>query len=176
MGSSDSKTIYPDTVIDDQICSETQSGHERACSLSGQIQTQQCACRRKNLNPQDGIISIGGVSNIIHRAEAIYQAMDDIDGESLSLLYQPSSVPAPCRVVEALCVKTYSKLLKHFNQEDLQCYICLVEYEEGDEVRVLRCHHEFHKICIDEWLMNVHRICPVCRDDVCKSGSSYAKL
>ncbi|KAI3687255.1 hypothetical protein L1987_80949 [Smallanthus sonchifolius] len=101
--------------------------------------------------------------------------MDDINGQSLSLLSPPSSVHVPYQVVDALSVKPYSKMQNHFNQEDPQCCICLVEYEDGDEVRVLPCHHEFHKTCIDEWLKNVHRICPVCRDDVCKSGSSHAK-
>lgn len=38
-----------------------------------------------------------------------------------------------------------------------RCYICLVEYEEGDSVRVLPCHHEFHRSCIDKWLKEIHR-------------------
>ncbi|KAL8244641.1 hypothetical protein R6Q59_010899 [Mikania micrantha] len=178
MGSSDSKTVNPQIVIaghrrsrsgaseiDDQICSGTQSGHKRTCSLSGQNQTQQRACHLKNLTPLDGTISVVGMSN----------AMNDINEQSLSLLPQPSSLPAPCQVVETFSVKRYINLQKHFNQEEPQCNICLVEYEDGDEVRILPCHHEFHKSCIDQWLKNVHRICPVCRDDVCKSGSSHAK-
>lgn len=38
-----------------------------------------------------------------------------------------------------------------------RCYICLVEYEEGDSVRILPCHHEFHKTCVDKWLKEIHR-------------------
>lgn len=38
-----------------------------------------------------------------------------------------------------------------------RCYICLLEYEDGDEVRVLPCHHEFHRLCIDKWLKEIHR-------------------
>jgi len=38
-----------------------------------------------------------------------------------------------------------------------RCYICLVEYEEGDNMRVLPCHHEFHRTCIDKWLKEIHR-------------------
>ncbi|GMN47651.1 hypothetical protein TIFTF001_016824 [Ficus carica] len=37
------------------------------------------------------------------------------------------------------------------------CYICLVEYEEGDRMRILPCHHEFHKTCVDKWLKEIHR-------------------
>ena len=42
------------------------------------------------------------------------------------------------------------------------CPICLVEYEEGDEIRCLPCGHEFHKSCVDSWLAN-NASCPSCR-------------
>lgn len=38
-----------------------------------------------------------------------------------------------------------------------RCYICLVEYDEGDFMRVLPCHHDFHQTCIDKWLKEIHR-------------------
>ncbi|EXB64090.1 E3 ubiquitin-protein ligase [Morus notabilis] len=38
----------------------------------------------------------------------------------------------------------------------VKCYICLVEYEEGDRMRILPCHHEFHKTCVDKWLKEIH--------------------
>ena len=30
--------------------------------------------------------------------------------------------------------------------------MCLSEYEEGDTLRHLKCGHDFHKDCIDQWL------------------------
>ncbi|KAI3824235.1 hypothetical protein L1987_05685 [Smallanthus sonchifolius] len=43
------------------------------------------------------------------------------------------------------------------------CVFCLVEYADGDEIRVLpQCGHGFHVGCIDEWLGS-HSSCPSCR-------------
>ncbi|KAL6911201.1 hypothetical protein ACP4OV_000006 [Aristida adscensionis] len=44
-----------------------------------------------------------------------------------------------------------------------ECAICLGEFREGDELRVLpHCAHGFHVACIDTWLA-AHATCPSCR-------------
>jgi hypothetical protein len=108
-------------------------------------------------------------------AEALFEVLDEIHQQSVVLSSRPSvssigSVPAPAEVVESLPVKLYTKSHKH-QEEPLQCYICLVEYEDGDSMRVLPCHHEFHTTCIDKWLKEIHRVCPLCRGDICISDS-----
>jgi len=45
------------------------------------------------------------------------------------------------------------------------CTICLCEYEDKDEIRVLHCKHAFHKQCIDEWISKYVNNCPLCRGD-----------
>jgi len=47
---------------------------------------------------------------------------------------------------------------------DFRCPICIVEYEIGDQVRTLPCHHAYHTGCIDKWL-NEHVKCPICKKD-----------
>ncbi|XP_019172396.1 PREDICTED: RING-H2 finger protein ATL8-like [Ipomoea nil] len=43
------------------------------------------------------------------------------------------------------------------------CAICLAEYAEGEEIRMLpQCGHGFHVQCIDTWLGS-HSSCPSCR-------------
>ncbi|XP_051198580.1 probable E3 ubiquitin-protein ligase ATL44 [Lolium perenne] len=44
-----------------------------------------------------------------------------------------------------------------------ECAICLVEFAEGEGLRVLpRCGHGFHVACVDAWL-RTHATCPSCR-------------
>ncbi|KAI5794493.1 hypothetical protein DFH27DRAFT_613008 [Peziza echinospora] len=48
----------------------------------------------------------------------------------------------------------------------LRCPVCLDDFEDGQELRVLPCRHSFHPDCIDPWLLNVAGSCPVCRIDL----------
>ncbi|KAK8639904.1 hypothetical protein V6N13_138270 [Hibiscus sabdariffa] len=153
---------------------ENFSGHERSCILSGQHRNGQCTCRvnnRDSSSNDDTASSRSSVSRIVMLAEALFEVLDEIHQQSLALSSRPSvspigSVPAPKEVVESLPVKLY-KSQKLKNDEVVQCYICLVEYEEGDIIRGLPCNHEFHRTCIDKWLKEIHRVCPLCRGDVC---------
>lgn len=46
--------------------------------------------------------------------------------------------------------------------EEAVCCICLTEFSNGDELRVLPCNHFMHTECLDGWLAN-HPSCPSCR-------------
>ncbi|KAI3904441.1 hypothetical protein MKW98_014621 [Papaver atlanticum] len=158
---------------------ENLSGHERSCILSGQHRTGLCTCRtinRTNTNPDDDTSARASISRIVMLAEALFEVLDEIHQQSVVLSSRPSvssigSVPAPKEVVESMPVKIYAKSQKQQNEDAAQCYICLVEYEEGDCMRILPCHHEFHQTCVDKWLKEIHRVCPLCRGDVCRSES-----
>jgi hypothetical protein len=47
------------------------------------------------------------------------------------------------------------------------CPICIVDFEEGDDLRVLPCEgkHRFHQSCVDPWLLELSGSCPICRQD-----------
>ncbi|KAF5725789.1 hypothetical protein HS088_TW23G00518 [Tripterygium wilfordii] len=160
---------------------ENFSGHERSCILSGQNRTGRCTCRVSNRtgNLNDDTGARASISRIVMLAEALFEVLDEIHQQSVVLSTRPSvssigSVPAPNEVVESLPIKLYTKFQKCQLEETAQCYICLVEYEEGDSLRILPCNHEFHRACIDKWLKEIHRVCPLCRGDICKSESPSA--
>ncbi|KAK5808715.1 hypothetical protein F5H01DRAFT_350312 [Linnemannia elongata] len=44
-----------------------------------------------------------------------------------------------------------------------KCLVCMSEYEEGEDMRALKCNHGFHQECIDKWLTTGANKCPVCR-------------
>lgn len=46
-----------------------------------------------------------------------------------------------------------------------RCMVCLCDYEEDDECRVLKCRHAFHTPCVDQWLTSGRNSCPTCRTD-----------
>lgn len=65
-------------------------------------------------------------------------------------------------VLNSLPLFVYSEL----THKDLDCAVCLSEFEEGETGRVLpKCHHSFHIECIDMWFHS-HSTCPICRSRV----------
>jgi len=47
------------------------------------------------------------------------------------------------------------------------CAICQDSMRQGEMVRKITvCSHQFHKSCIDNWLLNSSVLCPTCRHDI----------
>jgi len=52
------------------------------------------------------------------------------------------------------------------SDERTTCSICLVDFEENEEViRLPICNHHFHQPCLKQWL-HMQRVCPYCRADI----------
>ncbi|XP_044471615.1 uncharacterized RING finger protein C4G3.12c-like isoform X2 [Mangifera indica] len=114
------------------------------------------------------------ISRIVMLAEALFEVLDEIHHHPVSLSLSMVSLPAPESVVDSFPLKNHKKADKAGGGgEDVeQCYICLAEYEEGDKIRVLPCHHEYHMSCVDKWRKEIHRVCPLCRGDVCQVATT----
>ncbi|KAG0263550.1 hypothetical protein BG011_008614 [Mortierella polycephala] len=82
---------------------------------------------------------------------------------------------APTEVVDNLPIKVFyaSKLQEN---DPLECVICLEEFEDEAELRVLPCRHEYHVACIDNWLTTRKKFCPICKRDICTATESTPLL
>lgn len=56
------------------------------------------------------------------------------------------------------------------NDAHTRCSVCISDFEEGEEVRMLPCIHAYHKDCIDKWLSQKIN-CPVCQRPITGSDS-----
>ncbi|KAI5416037.1 uncharacterized protein LOC127073450 isoform X1 [Lathyrus oleraceus] len=112
--------------------------------------------------------SRSSISRIVMLAEALFEVLDEIHRQPSSLSLSTVSLPAPESVVDSFPLKSHKKVDAADGGNDAeQCYICLAEYEDGDQIRVLPCKHEYHMSCVDKWLKEIHGVCPLCRGHVC---------
>lgn len=69
-------------------------------------------------------------------------------------------------LVAMLPQRTWSES-DHENQDTNSCSICLDPYEIYDVLLTLTCQHEFHLVCINEWIVpNSETSCPLCRHPI----------
>ncbi|ORX82863.1 hypothetical protein BCR32DRAFT_278507 [Anaeromyces robustus] len=75
-------------------------------------------------------------------------------------------------IKSASITSSYSEIYNHlsFNPDASSsaeiCAICIDQYQLNDELRKLPCGHEFHKDCIDSWMLTSSVLCPICKMDI----------
>uniref|UniRef100_A0A1B6F3T8 RING-type domain-containing protein n=1 Tax=Cuerna arida TaxID=1464854 RepID=A0A1B6F3T8_9HEMI len=73
-----------------------------------------------------------------------------------------------CSAAKKALSKIPTKHIKLGDKGDGECCaICIEPYRTSEVVRILPCRHEFHRGCIDPWLVE-HRTCPMCKMDILK--------
>ncbi|SPO40263.1 uncharacterized protein PSFLO_05745 [Pseudozyma flocculosa] len=54
-----------------------------------------------------------------------------------------------------------------------RCLVCLEDWTDDDDCRLLACQHVFHASCVDRWMTSSSNTCPMCRrQGVSKDGTS----
>ncbi|CAG8484095.1 9399_t:CDS:2 [Ambispora leptoticha] len=135
------------------------------------------------------LFSLGGVNAVGTANESEKEPKDEIDIEKDDDGLRYMAVPAPedyeseetakvssVNEINTTNVENSSKtgsistlsgsaLSNHVTEEQLTCPICLGDFESGEELRVLPCHHQYHTSCIDPWLLDISPLCPMCKAD-----------
>lgn len=80
-------------------------------------------------------------------------------------IFSPSAGASPA-AINSLPTKKFTASTENMNDDDKPgCAICMDDFKENDELRVMPCNHEFHTTCVDRWLA-VNQTCPLCRASI----------
>ncbi|KAK7307100.1 hypothetical protein VNO77_39862 [Canavalia gladiata] len=97
------------------------------------------------VNPfTQGMVVIDGASSL----EALFRELGSV---------KSGRPPASKESIEAMLSVEIGE-----GSEDLECVVCLEEFEVGGVAKEMPCKHRFHSNCIEKWL-GIHGNCPVCR-------------
>ncbi|KAL5322355.1 hypothetical protein ACEPPN_010328 [Leptodophora sp. 'Broadleaf-Isolate-01'] len=88
------------------------------------------------------------------------RALEDLRGSSTKQTF-PSADLKPIPEVEPA-----PRIVGREHSNEKECSICISDFSNNEEVRVLPCNHRFHPECIDPWLLNISGTCPICRYDL----------
>ncbi|KAJ3270167.1 E3 ubiquitin-protein ligase rnf13 [Terramyces sp. JEL0728] len=135
-----------------------------------QMQTAECRLTREEL---DGLRTLTFTRTPLQRRNTSKSVISVNRKPSISRKKSQKSikvdveiVPGPSiAVVEARTPLPDDVLAEHERTTDETCALCLDDYAEGDLLRELHCQHRFHAECVDEWLIESKRSCPVCNAD-----------
>ncbi|CAI9768060.1 unnamed protein product [Fraxinus pennsylvanica] len=80
--------------------------------------------------------------------------------------FQPRGVELPDYVDDLTVMSYENNNNAEGGDSSAECAVCLCRIDDGDEVRELRCHHLYHRVCLDRWVGYGHRTCPLCRNNL----------
>lgn len=86
----------------------------------------------------------------------------------LNRLFPEPTRGASAEIIRSLPTFNYDSSREEYGStiikkdEDTTCAICLQEYSDGTNLRVLSCRHHYHQKCADEWF-KMQATCPLCQ-------------
>ncbi|PQQ14347.1 putative E3 ubiquitin-protein ligase RHG1A [Prunus yedoensis var. nudiflora] len=105
-----------------------------------------------------------GVADIHDRHRDMRLDVDNMSYEELLALEERIG-----NVSTGLSEETISNRLKHkkyiavgSQAETEPCCVCQEEYNDGEDLGMLECGHDFHSDCIKQWLKHKN-LCPICK-------------
>ncbi|KFQ26005.1 E3 ubiquitin-protein ligase Praja-2, partial [Merops nubicus] len=105
------------------------------------------------MDPQ--IVAVFAVEG--HFQQAMEVALAQL--EAIAFESDEAAPPATTEIIDAL---PHIVVTDDHDDEENCCTICCSEYEEGQIMTELPCHHFFHRLCVATWLQQ-SGTCPICR-------------
>ena len=119
----------------------------------------------------DPLDSFEELAELLGQAKPQTASKEEIDNSGLEVIrmsalaeYEKIGRVAPMCVDRVTCTSQF--FLCSLTHRFFQCLICLEEYHQEEDLRLLSCRHVFHKDCVDRWLETGRNNCPACRTQV----------
>ncbi|XP_071697511.1 uncharacterized protein [Rutidosis leptorrhynchoides] len=171
-GRNEERRHFRSQMSESGLRDDNEREHRTRLCASGMHLDGACSCGSSFMGEE--VVSLGSISRVVLLAQALSEVLDEMHRQPLSLSMTMLSLPAPESVVDSFLLKNHKRMNASESGPNYvqQCYICLVDYEEEDKIRVLPCQHEYHAACVDKWLKEVNGVCPVCRCNVCDTPAT----
>ena len=112
-----------------------------------------------NMNSMLGLYLFLSVTGIVSIGLYISRCIEE-HRESIRIIRRNN------RSRQRINVNSLNTLLLCDELPDDSCSICLEDFKTGDNIKKLNCTHIFHKECLEPWLNDNNRNCPMCRTDI----------
>ncbi|UZJ53125.1 hypothetical protein CBS101457_002445 [Exobasidium rhododendri] len=144
---------------DGQPWEKIEGSEDGITTSSEQQATSKGASSNILINTDDMELGTTQVEEEVALVPRLSEGADQAGPSSLPLKTVPVLPPAP--------IRSHSQLppgRTYYSCDE--CAICLSEFVDGDQVRVLPCGHVFHLLEIDSWLLRIKKLCPICKRDI----------
>ncbi|KAH7348819.1 hypothetical protein BKA65DRAFT_268437 [Rhexocercosporidium sp. MPI-PUGE-AT-0058] len=118
------------------------------------------ASKHPDTIPKDIELEEAAIDSDRDTTVAADRALDDSRGDLTKRMTPSANIKS---VPEA---ETIPRIVAQVHSNEKECSICISDFSNDEEVRVLPCNHRFHPECIDPWLLNISGTCPICRYDL----------
>jgi len=112
--------------------------------------------------PPDHSIVTGGPDNL-ESFEALLELVELLGNAKAPTASREDIERSGLEIIKKSQLGEYERQNKISSNCTERCLICLDDYEEEDEIRVMNCRHAFHRGCVDKWLQTGKNNCPACR-------------
>ncbi|KAK2392200.1 E3 ubiquitin-protein ligase [Trifolium repens] len=111
------------------------------------------------------ISTLGVTEDVAQTRGATSETINSLPTHKFKMIKSKNEDESSPTTIEGGMVAEGTENERMISGEDAVCCICIVNYENEDELRELPCTHLSHKECVDKWL-KISALCPLCKSEV----------